>query len=49
MKKTVKYVQFGAHSYKVTEWQWKGPAGSIITSRSSEKLITINDIIKEKK
>ena len=49
MKKTVKYVQFGAYSYKVTEWQWKGPAGSIITSRSSEKLITINDIIKEKK
>ncbi len=46
MKKTVRYVQFGVHTYKVTEWQWKGPGGSIITSRSSDKLITIKDIKK---
>lgn len=49
MKKTVRYIQFGTHSYKVTELTWEGPAGSKITSRSSEKLITINDIVKEKK
>jgi len=46
MKKTVRYVQFGVHTYKVTEWQWKGPAGSICTSRSSEKLVKIEDIKK---
>ena len=44
MKKTVRYVQFGVHSYKVTEWQWSGPAGSIMISRSSEKLIKYDDI-----
>ena len=46
MKKTVRYVQLGVHAYKVTEWQWKGPAGSIFTSRTSEKLIKIGDIKK---
>jgi len=44
MKKTVRYVQLGVHSYKVTEWQWKGPAGSTMTSRSCEKLIKYDDI-----
>ena len=39
MKKTVRYVQLGVHAYKVTEWEWKGPAGSTFTSRTSEKLI----------
>jgi len=46
MKKEVKYVQHGVHTYKVTEWTWLGPGGSIMTSRSCEKLITIEDIKK---
>jgi len=45
---TVKYVQFGNKSYRVTEYKWQGPAGSIMTSRKVELLYTIQDLTEKK-
>jgi hypothetical protein len=43
----VRYVQLGNKSYKVTEYQWAGPGGSIMTSRKVEPIYTIQEIEKK--
>ena len=45
---TVRYVQLGNKSYRVTEYKWSGPGGSIMTSRKVEPLYTLQDLTEKK-
>jgi hypothetical protein len=45
---TIRYVQLCNKSYRVTEYQWLGPGGSIVTSRKVEPIYTIQEIENKK-